>query len=137
MVPIAMGSDGGGSLRIPASACGVVGLKPARGRVSSAPLDEHWLGLAGFGAITRGARDMALVMDVISGNTAGDRGKIPATPKALPPVKWVFPTFPSQDFKDQLGQHLAQYASGSSDWAKVKEFFVTTWASEKKSAKEG
>ena len=45
--------------------------------------------------------------------------------------------FPSQDFKDQLGQHLAQYASGSSDWAKVKEFFVTTWASEKKSAKEG
>ena len=73
MVPVAMGSDGGGSLRIPASACGVVGLKPARGRVSSAPLDEHWLGLAGFGAITRGARDMALVMDVISGNAAGDR----------------------------------------------------------------
>lgn len=73
MVPVAMGSDGGGSLRIPASACGVVGLKPARGRVSSAPLDEHWLGLAGFGAITRGARDMALVMDVISGSTAGDR----------------------------------------------------------------
>ena len=73
MVPVAMGSDGGGSLRIPASACGVVGLKPARGRVSSAPLGEHWLGLAGFGAITRGARDMALVMDVISGNMAGDR----------------------------------------------------------------
>ena len=48
-------------------------LKSARGRVSFAPLGEHWLGLAGFGAITRGARDMALVMDVISGNMAGDR----------------------------------------------------------------
>ena len=48
-----------------AEACGVVGFKSARGRVSSAPLGEHWLGLAGFGAITRGARDMALVMDVI------------------------------------------------------------------------
>ena len=58
------------------------------------------------------------------------------TNKDLTPVKWVFPTFPSQDFKDQLGQHLAQYASGSEDWAKVKDFFVTTWASEKKSAKE-
>ena len=57
--------------------------------------------------------------------------------KDLTPVKWVFPTFPSQDFKDQLGQHLAQYASGSADWAKVKDFFVTTWASEKKASKEG
>ena len=57
--------------------------------------------------------------------------------KDLTPVKWVFPTFPSQNFKDQLGQHLAQYASGSTDWAKVKDFFVTDWASEKKSAKEG
>ena len=57
--------------------------------------------------------------------------------KDLTPVKWVFPTFPSQDFKDQLGQHLAQYASGSEDWAKVKDFFVTDWASEKKASKEG
>lgn len=64
-VPVAMGADGGGSLRIPASACGVLGLKPTRGRVSSAPVQEHWFGLAGFGAITRSARDMALVMDVV------------------------------------------------------------------------
>ena len=82
MVPVAMGADGGGSLRIPASACGVLGLKPTRGRVSSAPLREHWLGLAGFGAITRSAQDMALVMDVISGNEAGDRWRLapPAGP---------------------------------------------------------
>ncbi|WP_158247660.1 amidase [Actinomyces qiguomingii] len=75
-VPIALGADGGGSLRIPASACGVLGLKPTRGRVSSAPLSEHWFGLAGFGAITRTARDMAAVMDVISGNEAVDRWRL-------------------------------------------------------------
>jgi len=69
-----------------------------------------------------------------------DQERVPVTAitnKDLTPVKWVFPTFPSQDFKDQLGQHLAQYASGSEDWAKVKDFFVTTWASEKKASKEG
>jgi len=59
------------------------------------------------------------------------------TNKDLTPVKWVFPTFPSQDFKNQLGQHLAQYATGKEDWAKVKDFFVTDWATEKKEAKEG
>ena len=57
--------------------------------------------------------------------------------KDLTPVKWVFPTFPSQDFKNQLGQHLAQYATGKEDWAKVKDFFVSDWATEKKEAKEG
>lgn len=49
----------------------------------------------------------------------------------LYPINWVFQTFPSQDFKDQLGQHLAQYAAGSEDWDAVKEYFVTQWAAEK------
>ncbi|PHP53621.1 amidase family protein [Actinomyces ruminis] len=80
-VPVAMGSDGGGSLRIPASACGVLGLKPTRGRVSSAPLAKHWFGLASFGAITRTARDLAAVMDVISGNEPVDRWRLPHPPK--------------------------------------------------------
>ncbi|MBE6480893.1 MAG: amidase [Actinomyces ruminicola] len=80
-VPVAMGSDGGGSLRIPASACGVLGLKPTRGRVSSAPLAEHWFGLACFGAITRTARDLAAVMDVITGNEAVDRWRLPPPPR--------------------------------------------------------
>lgn len=83
IVPIAMGSDGGGSLRIPASACGVFGLKPTRGRVSSAPLAEHWYGLATFGAITRTARDMAIVLDVISGNTPSDRWRLAARDRPL------------------------------------------------------
>lgn len=49
----------------------------------------------------------------------------------LYPINWVFQTFPSQDFKDQVGQHLAQYAAGSEDWDAVKEYFVTQWAAEK------
>ncbi|WP_034285680.1 amidase [Schaalia suimastitidis] len=77
MVPIALGADGGGSLRIPASASGVFGLKPTRGRISSAPLAQHWHGLATFGALTRSAYDMALVLDVISGNEDIDQWTYP------------------------------------------------------------
>lgn len=82
MAAVGMASDGGGSIRIPASACGVVGLKPTRGRVSSAPLPEQWHGLTGFGPITRTAADAALVMDVISGNSPGDEWQLepPARP---------------------------------------------------------
>ena len=49
----------------------------------------------------------------------------------LYPINWVFPTFPSQDFKDQLGQHLAQYATGAETWDAVKEYFVSEWAAQK------
>ncbi|MDO4258672.1 MAG: amidase family protein [Actinomycetaceae bacterium] len=80
MVPIALGSDGGGSVRIPASACGIFGLKPTRGRVSSAPLAEHWCGLAGFGPLTRSVADLALVMEVISGSHPVDRFPMEAPP---------------------------------------------------------
>lgn len=76
MVPVGMSADGGGSIRIPASACGVIGLKPTRGRVSSAPLAEHWHGLAGFGPITRTVRDAAVVMDVICGAEPVDRWRL-------------------------------------------------------------
>ena len=51
--------------------------------------------------------------------------------KELYPINWVFQTFPSQEFKNQLGSHLAQYASGQEDWSAVKEYFVSTWKSEK------
>ena len=72
MVPCATGSDGGGSIRIPAACCGLVGMKPTRGRVSMQPAGEHWLGLSTYGALARTVADSALLLDVIQGAVAGD-----------------------------------------------------------------
>jgi len=67
------GGDGGGSIRIPASCCGVVGLKPSRGRISSGPLlGEDWAGLATSGVIARTVADVALGLDAMSGHLPGD-----------------------------------------------------------------
>jgi amidase len=60
----ATGSDGAGSIRIPASCCGLVGLKPQRDRISLAPLAEHWYGLTVVGFLTRTVADTALLLDV-------------------------------------------------------------------------
>ncbi|HKB52129.1 MAG TPA: amidase [Solirubrobacterales bacterium] len=70
LVSIASASDGGGSIRIPASSCGLFGLKPQRGRVSLAPLVEHWNGLSAAGCVSRSVLDTALWLDVVSGGSA-------------------------------------------------------------------
>ena len=72
MVPAASGGDGAGSIRIPASCCGVFGLKPSRGRVSRAPSGEEIGGFNVRHAITRTVRDSAALLDVIAGPVAGD-----------------------------------------------------------------
>lgn len=72
IVPIAHASDGGGSIRIPASACGLVGLKPSRGRISAGPLRDPGIGLGTDGVITRDVRDTALALDLLAGARAGD-----------------------------------------------------------------
>jgi amidase len=84
MVAVAHANDGGGSIRIPASECGLVGLKPTRGRVSQGPLiGETWAGGVIDGAVTRTVRDAAAVLDVISKPMPGDPYYAPALPRPL------------------------------------------------------
>ena len=72
LVPVAQGSDGGGSIRIPAACCGLVGLKPSRGRVSGFPMYGDPVGLAVSGPIARTVADAAALLDVLAGRRAGD-----------------------------------------------------------------
>jgi amidase len=73
MVPVAHAGDGGGSIRIPASMCGLFGLKPSRGRISLGPDEgEAWAGLVMRHVVSRSVRDSAAVLDVLEGYMAGD-----------------------------------------------------------------
>jgi amidase len=72
LVPLALASDGGGSIRIPAACCGLFGIKPQRGRVSLSPLAEHWHGLTSLGPLARRVIDSALFLDAVAGAAPGD-----------------------------------------------------------------
>ena len=81
LVPVAHANDGGGSIRIPASEGGLVGLKPTRARVSQGPdIGEGWAGATIDGVVTRTVRDSAAVLDAISGPMPGD-------PYSAPPLR--------------------------------------------------
>jgi amidase len=76
MLPVAHGNDGGGSIRIPAACCGLVGLKPSRGRVSRGPdLGESFL--SSDGVLTRSVAETAQVLDVLAGYEVGDANWAP------------------------------------------------------------
>lgn len=77
IVPMAHGSDGGGSIRIPAGACGLVGLKVSRGRISNGPYGVDGAALATQGVLTRTVADTALGLDVLSGPWPGDDRNLP------------------------------------------------------------
>jgi amidase len=81
MVPFAQGSDGGGSIRIPASINGLVGVKPSRGRISNAPYGSDVTGLGTNGPLARTVRDAAAMLDAMAGPVLGD----PAWAPPLPP----------------------------------------------------
>lgn len=84
MAPVGQASDGGGSIRFPASYCGLVGLKPSRGRVSKGPLaGDGWAGSTIDGALTRSVRDAAGVLDVMAGYRSGDPYTAPAFARPL------------------------------------------------------
>ena len=91
IVPVAHATDGGGSIRIPASECGLVGLKPTRGRISQGPArGEGWAGSTIGHVVTRSVRDCAALLDACHGAEPGD-------PYAAPT--------PLRSFVDELGAH--------------------------------
>jgi amidase len=98
LVPVGHANDGGGSIRVPASECGLVGLKPSRGRVSLGPdFGEMWQGFAIEGVVTRSVRDTAGILDAIAGNMPGD-------PYAAPPQQ--------RPFVQEVGAHPGKLRIG-------------------------
>jgi amidase len=81
IVPGAVGSDGAGSVRIPAAWCNLVGIKPQRGRISTWPDRESFNGLTCIGPLTRTVADTALMLDVLSGNHPEDLHAPPPPPE--------------------------------------------------------
>ncbi|NEP11555.1 MAG: amidase [Symploca sp. SIO2C1] len=100
LCPVAPGSDGGGSVRGPAFCCGLVGIKPARGRISFAPVGEHQSGIATNGTLGRNVADAAALLDVMSGYITGDPYWLPdpkisflnSTRQALSQLRIAFAT---------------------------------------------
>ena len=108
IVPIAHANDGGGSIRIPASECGLVGLKPSRGRVSFGPkIGESWAGVAIDGVVTRTIRDSARVLDGISQPWPGDPYWAPT------------PTAPFEETSSVPPNRLKIGVAAHSDWGPV------------------
>ncbi|MFF3325114.1 amidase [Streptomyces sp. NPDC002889] len=80
LAPVAQGSDGGGSIRIPASVCGLFGIKPSRGRVSPGPTLHDVSGLSTSGPLARTVADAAALLDVLAGPMPGDPYGAPSLP---------------------------------------------------------
>ncbi|MEB3227666.1 MAG: amidase family protein, partial [Synechocystis sp.] len=145
--PLAQGSDGGGSLRGPASCCSLVGFKPSRGRISNAPVGDYQSGIASNGPLSRTVLDAAAMLDGMAGYITGDPYWLP--PPEIPflqstqvaPQKlriayhFSLPPFPStsviqQGVKtaiaacEQLGHDLEEACFDAGD---LVEPFMTIW----------
>ena len=84
IVPVAYANDGAGSIRVPAACCGVIGLKPSRGRIPTGPdKNDFWHGLMAHGVVTRTVRDTAAILDWCAGIDAGAPYAAPALARPL------------------------------------------------------
>jgi amidase len=151
MVPIAHANDGGGSIRIPASCCGLVGLKASRGRISLAPeFSEFAGGIAIDGVVSRTVQDTALALDVLAGYEPGDPYWAPdpsapfveavrrepeplriafsaASPNGVPVGDdCVTATHEAAELLESLGHHVTEGAPAWADEGYV-ENFIKIW----------
>ncbi|MFL0294860.1 amidase [Mycobacterium sp. SMC-18] len=151
-VPLGHANDGGGSIRIPASFTGLVGLKPSRGRIPIGPdLQEAMYGLATELAITRTVRDTAAMLDAVSGFASGEKftmlapgqsfaSQVGAEPGrlriAVQPDSWTgHATDPgvvaavrrTAETLSDLGHHV-EFACPTVEWDQFSEALTTTWA---------
>jgi amidase len=119
LAPVAQGSDGGGSIRIPASVCGLFGLKPTRGRVTAAPVRPDLIGLSVTGPLSRTVADAATLLDVMAGNRPGD---------------YFTPPPPTQSFRASAGQEpgrlrIARFATAPLPGVEVDSEVQSAWES--------
>ena len=150
LVAAATASDGGGSIRIPAACCGLVGMKPSRGRVSAAPGRPGWLGLSTYGALARTVADSALLLDVMHGTAPGEAPALPrfdgsyveavgtarrplriAVSTKVPPVALTSPGAAQRAVHEgtarlleQLGHHVSQ---SDPDYGTAQLQFTQSW----------
>ncbi len=117
MVPLALGSDRGGSIRIPASSCGIFGFKPSRGVVGVGPDGVQWNGLAIDGALSRTVRDAAALLDIIAGPMPGDSRVAP--PPAEP--------YREQARRDPGRLRIARWSSPYLDFAGSSPEAIAAW----------
>lgn len=150
LIPVAHGSDGGGSVRGPAFCCGLVGLKPSRGRVSNAPIGDYQGGIATHGCLSRTVADSAAFLDVISGYITGDPYWLPnpkvsfldAITQDTKKLKIAFatsilPTGKADEVIQQQVQNIAHHLENMGhiltpacpDFTALVEPFVTIWQS--------